>query len=332
MTNDRKKDHIELALKSQTKNPDKRFQYEPLFSPHPLALKSDIAESFDFLGSSFKQPLWVSSMTGGTEMAYTLNKNLATIAGEFGFGMGLGSCRSLLDSDKRIEDFDFKEKLGDYPFYINLGVAQLEELVLKKQVQKIDGLINKLNADGMIIHVNPMQEWFQPEGDRYLVSPLETIKSIVSSVETNIIVKEVGQGFGPKSLKSLMALPIRAIELSGFGGTNFSSLEVSRHNAQFFGNDSSTNRLVHMGHSASEMIHWINDLLISDDEVKCREFIISGGVKCLVDGLALQKDLKASSIIGMASGLLEFAHDLNLLRDFVQSEIENYRFAKAFLV
>jgi isopentenyl-diphosphate delta-isomerase len=272
-------------------------------------------------------------MTGGTEKAYLLNKNLATIAGEFGFGMGLGSCRSLLDSDSRIADFDFKQIIGDYPFFINLGIAQLEQLITSDQIFKIVNLLEKLSADGLVIHVNPMQEWFQPEGDRYMQAPLETIKSICNRIDTKIIVKEVGQGFGPRSLKSLMSLPLAAIELSGFGGTNFSLLELSRHNAQKSGNESSQSKLVKTGHTAEQMICWINESILDPhfENLQCRNFIISGGVKCLLDGYKLQNQLQAKSIIGMASGFLSHAHDLDLLRDFVSTELESYRFARAYL-
>lgn len=333
MTDDRKKDHIELALSSQTTKLETSLNYEPLFSPHPV--KGTTSE-FDFIGTKFLHPLWVSSMTGGTERAYEINKNLATIASEFGFGMGLGSCRSLLDSDDRIKDFDFKDILEDYPLYINLGIAQLEDLVLTNSTSKIERLIVKLRADGLIIHVNPMQEWFQPEGDRYRESPIKTIESIIERVQTNIIVKEVGQGFGPKSLESLIKLPIKAIELSGFGGTNFTLLEATRHsarhNAQEIDKDSSINRLIYSGNTTSQMIEWINEILDREDKlVKCREFIISGGIKCMLDGFSLQQGLKAKSVVGMASGLLKYAHDQSLLRDFVKSELGCYEFAKSYL-
>ena len=178
--------------------------------------------------------------------------------------------------------------------------------------------------------MNPLQEWFQPEGDRYKKAPLETIKSIVNLVQTNIIVKEVGQGFGPKSLESLMKLPLKAIELSGFGGTNFSLLELSRHNAQKFDNHSSKKTLVNMGHTSKQMIYWINGFM-DNEKYECNDFIISGGVKNLVDGYVLQQKLKARSIIGMASAFLEYAQDISQLRDFVSQELDDLKLAHKYL-
>ncbi len=328
MSDKRKTDHIELAFTSITTHNNKDFYYEPLLNSHPTQAQSVACE---FMDIPFRAPLWISSMTGGTERANLINKNLATVAGEFGFGMGLGSCRPLLESSERFKDFDQRDLLGDNAFFINLGIAQLEQLVVHKKTSVISKLIESLRADGLVIHVNPMQEWFQPEGDRFQRAPLATIEEICKSLSTKIIVKEVGQGFGPKSLESLMKLPLAAIELSGFGGTNFSLLELSRHNAQNFDKDGSNNSLVHMGHSCEEMINWINPLVNSGDDIKCRNFIISGGVSNIVDGYQLQNRLEAKSIVGMASSFLKHAEDLEKLREFVSSEIENLKFCHNFL-
>ena len=97
----RKEDHIELAFRSRVESNqmDKRFRYEPLFSGHPKP--GDVAQVF--MGFQFQYPVWVSSMTGGTEKAKKINENLARLCADFQLGMGLGSCRSLLDSDARMD-------------------------------------------------------------------------------------------------------------------------------------------------------------------------------------------------------------------------------------
>ena len=123
-TSDRKKDHIELAFESVVANQDSRFYYEPLFSGHPQGE----LEPVHFAGKQMKAPLWVSSMTGGTKEAGIINKNLARACGQFGLGMGLGSCRIILKDDEYLPDFQLRKEMGDYPLYANLGVAQLEEL------------------------------------------------------------------------------------------------------------------------------------------------------------------------------------------------------------
>ncbi len=174
MSDNRKKDHIDLAFKSQTKSNERKYDlnYEPLFSAHP---DSDTDISVEFIGKKLRAPLWVSSMTGGTEHAAKINQNLAKACNEFGFGMGLGSCRPLLNSTNRFSDFNLRDTIGDNPFYANLGIAQLEELIFRNETSKIDKMIQDLHVDGLIIHVNPLQEWMQPEGDRFRQSPLKTI-------------------------------------------------------------------------------------------------------------------------------------------------------------
>lgn len=289
----RKGDHIELAGKARTlmSSVDTRFNYEPLFFSHPK--NSDIWKS-SFLGFDLDYPLWVSSMTGGTEHAKTINENLAKLCGEFKLGMGLGSCRALLSDDSRLNEFAVRKFLGSQPLFANIGIAQVEELLSFNEEFKLHEMVKKVEADGLIIHINPLQEWFQPEGDRFKVSPLVTLSRFMESVNYPVIVKEVGQGMGPKSLRALLELPIKGIELGAYGGTNFTLLESLR------GNEDETKRpFIYVGHTAREMVEILNAL-----PTRNKEFIISGGIKSMLDGFELKTTLKANSLIGMASGFL----------------------------
>jgi isopentenyl-diphosphate delta-isomerase len=324
---DRKKDHIELAFASQVQKKIDGLYYEPMLSAHPDE-NTDI--SVEFLSQKMKAPLWISSMTGGTAKAKTINTNLAKVANKYGLGMGLGSCRPLLNSQERLSDFDLKHIIGDFPFYANLGVAQLEHLIANGQLSKVKDLIIQLHVDGLIIHVNPLQEWTQPEGDRFKVAPIETIKQVLFELETNIIVKEVGQGFGPNSLISLMKLPLAAIDFAGHGGTNFTALEVSRHNAIFSGRRESFQSLAYVGHSASEMIEWVNSNL-SSAQIQCKQFIISGGIKDVIQGHKLAEQLNAQSVIGMGSSFLRYAENFEQLDEYTHTQVELLKLAKCYL-
>src|SRR5690606_4544693 len=158
-----------------------------------------------FLGKELRTPIWVSSMTGGTLMARTINHNLARACRDFGMGMGLGSCRSLLYSKEDLADFDVRSIIGDdLPLYGNLGIAQVEKLLMGRKTSHIDQLIDALRLDGLIVHINPMQEWFQPEGDPILQPPIETIRQLLEEADYPLIVKEVGQGMGRESLEALL--------------------------------------------------------------------------------------------------------------------------------
>ena len=324
----RKRDHIELALKSQVKTLDNRFYYEPLFAAHP---EQGSLKPFIFLGKIVKLPMWVSSMTGGTDMARIINRNLAQACGEFGFGMGLGSCRQLLYSDEHFDDFNVRPLMGDdVPLFANLGIAQLENLIERNETALITKLITKLRADGLIIHVNPMQEWLQPEGDRFKKPPIETIKTLIDHLDYPLIVKEVGQGFGYESIKALLQLPLAAVDFAAAGGTSFSKLELLRgvtEQQKMYG------ALAHIGHSAVEMVDFTNKSVEElGDKIRCRQIIVSGGIQDFLDGYYCIKKLTLPAIYGQASAFLKHAQgEYADLKAFIEMQIRGLELAEAFL-
>ena len=289
----RKGAHIELASHAQTSSleADHRFNYEPLFFTHP---KTTASWPIKFLKHELSYPVWISSMTGGTSHARTINENLARLCGEHKLGMGLGSCRSLLEGNERFEDFNVRRFIGDQPLFANLGLAQLEQILDAGKTHLIHEMIKKIEATGLIIHLNPLQEWFQPEGDRYQKSPLHILQNFLPMANYPVIVKEVGQGMGPKSLEALLQLPIAAIEFGAFGGTNFSLLENLRKD----GGDLKR-PFIKVGHTASEMVEFINGLSVQD-----KEFIISGGIRNVLDGYELITRCKGHSVMGLANAFL----------------------------
>jgi isopentenyl-diphosphate delta-isomerase len=326
----RKRDHIQLAFQSQVEAGllDKRFYYEPLLSPHPEFIT---VKSVSFLGKSLKAPIWVSSMTGGTEMANIINHNLARACQEFGMGMGLGSCRGLLRSNDNLADFDVRDLMGsDLPLYANLGIAQLEELIDDNELFLADQLIDKLRADGLIIHVNPMQEWLQPEGDRFQRAPIETIETVLNHVKYPVIVKEVGQGMGYESLKRLFQLPLAAVDFAANGGTNFAKLELLRSSEEQL---SIYKSLANLGHSAEEMVYFTNQIIEElGERMRCKQVIVSGGVKNFLDGYYLINKLDLPAIYGQASGFLKHATgSYDVLRDYVDAQVQGLHLANAYL-
>jgi isopentenyl-diphosphate delta-isomerase len=325
---DRKKDHINLAFKSRITSSelDRRFYYEPLLSKHPsheLPVKH-------LFGKQMRAPIWVSSMTGGTRLAGTINTNLAKVCQEFGLGMGLGSCRPLLQGDEYLSDFDVRDIIGDeVPFYANLGIFQVEEMVLKGNVTPIEELVQRLRADGLIIHVNPLQEWLQPEGDRFSQSPIDTIRSFIEMTSLRIIVKEVGQGMGPGSLKALLDLPIEGIEFGAFGGTNFARVELMRSaesKQQFY------EPISKIGHDAFEMTEMVNSIVEeSHPAIKAKSLIISGGIPSFLDGHYLVTKSALPAVYGQASEFLRYASkSYEELREFVTYQVEGLKVASAY--
>lgn len=326
---DRKKDHIEMAFEAvvDKKLLDERFYYEPLLSGHPQGK----AHSFSFLGKEMKNPLWVSSMTGGTKWARKINANLAQACAEFGLGMGLGSCRPLLDGSQHYIDFDVRHIIGnEQPLFANIGIAQLQELQSRNEEARLEELVDKLQTDGLIIHVNPMQEWLQPEGDRYFIPPLESISSFLESSDIPLIVKEVGHGFGPESMKALLKLPLAAIDFGANGGTNFSKLEMMRSGDE---KRRLYRSLAFVGHSSEDMLQMLNVLVKElGKNCACRQVIISGGVPQFLDGFYLVENSSLPAVYGQAGAFLRNARDdYNTLQKFVQGQIDGYRLADQFL-
>ena len=316
-----------MAFDSQTGFPeqDRRFIYEPLLAAHP---EKDF-QPFSFLGKQMHAPLWVSSMTGGTGVARNINRNLAQACREFGLGMGLGSCRKILFDKTYWEDFDVRDLIGpDQPFWTNLGVAQVEQLLAKKEEQAIVDLIGNLKADGLIVHVNPLQEWFQPEGDHLKRPPLETIQQLMGRIQVPLIVKEVGQGMGRESLRELLKLPIEAIEFAAYGGTNFSKLEMMREDEAL---QTLHQPFAFVGQTAEQMLKDVNSL-VDESEVVCRSLIISGGVKNYLDGYYLVSKSKLPAVFGMASAVLKHATvDYKDLKIYIENSLSAYRMAEAYL-
>jgi isopentenyl-diphosphate Delta-isomerase len=325
----RKKDHINLALQSSVNAlyRDTRFYYEPLLSGHPIDRQK---LKLNFLGKELGAPLWISSMTGGTAHAKTINENLAKACGEYKLGMGLGSCRQLLHSDQFLSDFAVRKYLGDQPLYANLGIAQIEAMVKAHTLVEVKTLLDKLEADGLIIHVNPLQEWLQPEGDRYYDSPIDTIRRVMEELDIKIIVKEVGQGMGPRSLLALLNLPIQAIDLAAIGGTNFASLEILRSDAT---TQDTYGDLTKLGHHADEMVEMINNFLtMEDNHTQSKQIIISGGVRNFLDGYYLTQKCGLPSIYGQASALLHPAiESYEKLQQYIESQLDGLALAHSLL-
>ena len=326
----RKRDHIELAFRSQVEQGqmDRRFYYEPLLSSHP---HQGSLPTIAFLGKKLRAPLWVSSMTGGTEWAYIINHNLARACREFGMGMGLGSCRSLLFSDESLKDFDVRPLIGDdLPLFANLGIAQLEQLIENQELWRVNALLDKLQANGLIIHVNPMQEWLQPEGDRFKKAPLETIATFLEKMEVPVIVKEVGQGMGYESLKVLFQMPLAAVDFAASGGTNFARLELLRSDKA---KQEIFTHLANIGHTAEEMVQFTNQIVSElGSKMECGQVIISGGVRSFLDGYFLMNKLNLPCVYGQASGFLKHATgEYEELREYVKAQIEGLELATSFL-
>lgn len=264
-------------------------------------------------------------------MAFQINRRLATSCAKFGLGMGLGSCRPLLDNLDRLKDFDVRGIIGpELPLYANLGIAQVENLLDQGKAEDIQILLDRLQADGLIIHINPLQEWLQPEGDFLRHPPVETLYRLFDIFSFPVIVKEVGQGMGPESIAAILKMPVAALELAAHGGTNFSKLELIRSSGM---QQEVYDPVSTIGHDVREMVKWINQLLEDENaDIQCSEFILSGGVRDFLDGYYWMKKLNAASVYGQASGFLKYASiSQEALDNYIESQVRGLQLAHTYL-
>ncbi len=186
-----------------------------------------IKTSVKFLNKKLEFPMIISSMTGGTELAKKINRNLASAAEKFGIGMGLGSMRAAIEKKELEDTFSV---INDYkvPMKIaNIGAPQL--LSQEKPAftaKQIENVFSMINADFLAIHFNFLQEMVQPEGDRNAKGILKRLSDIAGSYP--VIAKETGNGFSRKDAANLIDAGVKAIDVGGLGGTSFAAIEYYR--------------------------------------------------------------------------------------------------------
>jgi len=225
----RKREGIEIPLKENVqgrKNSTYLEYVKLLHDALPEINFDEINLSTTFLSKSFSAPLIIDSMTGGTDEAFLINKRLGQIAEKYGLGMGLGSQRAGLKSEKLIESYSIARKVAPNAFLIaNIGGAQLSDGLSTSDVKKI---IKMIDADALAIHLNPLQELIQPEGEPRFKGILQRITNLANDIEIPIIVKEVGSGISGDVALKLKNTGVRAINVAGSGGTSWAGIEKIR--------------------------------------------------------------------------------------------------------
>lgn len=166
-------------------------------------------------------------MTGGSDQGFRANTNLARAAQQLGLPVGMGSFRVLFEHDEVFEHFHLKAVAPDVPVLGNLGGVQIRDLPHPKIVE----LGRRLELDAMVIHLNPGQELFQPDGDRDFRGIREAIGRFCEASPIPVIVKETGFGVAPSLVEDLLGLGVRYVDLAGAGGTNWVSVEGYRGDA-----------------------------------------------------------------------------------------------------
>lgn len=295
-TSDRKTEHIRINLDQQVQS-SRSTGLEGYYFPHqalPELDLEDVRTDLELFGKKLSTPLLISSMTGGTREAKEINLNLAAAAQEMGIPMGVGSQRAALEDPNLEESFQVRKAAPDILLFANLGAVQLNYGMTPSDCQRA---VDMIEADALILHLNPLQEAVMTDGDTRFSGLLARIEAVCKKLPVPVIAKEVGWGISSQAASALRDAGISAIDVAGAGGTSWTEVEMHRANSEL-------ETLV-----ASSFIDWgiptAESLQIVRQTVPDLPLFASGGIRSGVDiakSIALGADLG-----GMAGPFLKAA-------------------------
>jgi len=224
----RKTEHVEIVARDASMD-RRKFYFDEIRLTHralPEINLADVDPSIELLGKKLSFPFLISSMTGGScAKLETINRNLAAAAEAEGVAMGVGSQRVMFNDPEARDSFDLRGVAPNALLFANLGAIQLKTGMTLEQVQSA---IDVLKADALILHLNPLQEAVQPEGDTDFSNLWKKIEQLFQTLETPIIVKEVGAGISKADAEKLIEAGVKIIDVAGAGGTSWSRIESAR--------------------------------------------------------------------------------------------------------
>ena len=228
----RKKSHVELSLKESSQSSKKTGldSVELIHQALPDLNFDEVSISQDCLGQKLQTPFFVSSMTGGWEDSKEMNLKLAKACEAHSWVMGVGSQRGQLEVASKSKEWKaIRKECPNLILLSNIGLSQ----ALTASTKDLISIIDSLQAQALIIHLNPLQEALQKEGTPQFKGGLDLIKKLVRQLPVPLIIKETGCGFSKVTLDQLTGLGVQAVDMSGLGGTHWGRLEGKR----FLGDD-----------------------------------------------------------------------------------------------
>ena len=286
----RKADHIKINLEHDVRSAlttgleSYRFTHEAL----PELDLDRIDTTLSLFGKKLNSPILISSMTGGTEAAKTINMRLAEAAQECGIAMGVGSQRAAIEHPEQAETFQVRKVAPDILLFANLGAVQLNHGYGINQCRKA---VDMIEADALYLHLNPLQEAVQDAGDTDFSGLAKKIEEVCKKLEVPVIAKEVGWGISKRTAKLLADCGVSAIDVAGAGGTSWSQVEMHRAPDEF------TRQL------AATFVGWgiptAESILNVKKAVPEMTVFASGGLK---DGLDIAKCVALGATLGGMAG------------------------------
>jgi len=286
----RKADHIKINLEKDVRSTltngleNYHFVHEAL----PELDLERIGTSLKLFDKQLAAPILISSMTGGTAEAETINLRLAEAAQEMKIAMGVGSQRAAIENPEQAKTFQVRRVAPDILLFANLGAVQLN---YGYNIDHCRRAVDMIQADALILHLNPLQEAVQDAGDTNFAGLAKKIEEVCNKIEVPVIAKEVGWGISEKTAKLLANCGVSAIDVAGAGGTSWSQVEMHRAPDEF------TRQL------AATFVGWgiptAESILNVKKAVPEMTIFASGGLK---DGLDIAKCIALGATLGGMAG------------------------------
>jgi isopentenyl-diphosphate delta-isomerase len=228
-TTSRKRDHVLLTVNKDVSFIEKTAgfeQWEFVHNALPEIDLSDVDTTTTFLNKKISFPLMISCMTGGYKEAERINRELAEVCEEIGLPMGVGSQRQAMEESTYHSSFSVvRKRAPSIPIVGNIGAP---EIAVMKDVSPIVTLAEMIRADAFAVHLNPLQEFLQPEGNTNFRGVLRGIEMLVRQLPVPIIVKEIGAGISADVALRLINAGVTIIDVAGAGGTSWAGVEILR--------------------------------------------------------------------------------------------------------
>ncbi|MFC4639457.1 type 2 isopentenyl-diphosphate Delta-isomerase [Deinococcus hohokamensis] len=222
----RKLRHIEACLRPESQYQGVSTGLEAVPWPYRALPELDL-DAVDlgvtFLGRRLRAPVLIGAMTGGAERAGRINRHLATAAQRLGLGMMLGSQRVMLEQPAAAGSFQVRALAPDILLLGNLGGAQF---LLGYGAQEAVRAVHEVGADGLAIHINPLQEALQAGGDTAWAGLGRRLRALVPELPFPVVLKEVGHGLDPRTVRAVAGAGFAALDVAGAGGTSWARVEA----------------------------------------------------------------------------------------------------------
>ncbi len=297
MTINRKNEHLDVVLKGQARS-SVRTGFDEIVFEHAALPEIDM-DTIDlgtkFLGKRINAPLLVSSMTGGPARAADINLHLATACEAAGIPLAVGSQRVAIENEGSAGlGLELRRYAPTIPLLANFGAAQLNKGFGIDQARRA---VEMIGADALIIHLNPLQEAVQPEGDHDWRGLLDAIALLARDLPAPVVVKEVGSGISGHQARRLADAGVSVIDVAGAGGTSWAAVEAERAQSP------------RQAAIARAFVGWGQPTAAAIAEVRaaCPDvtMIGSGGVR---DGVDVAKAIRlGADLVGQAAGILDAA-------------------------